>query len=359
MLTELAGPFSFGLLAFTMLLAANEILNIGKLVSDDHAPLWAALEVFLWSLPGEIVLVIPMAMLLGTLLTLQRLSGESEVIAMKAGGIQLGRIVAPLLVAGFAMSLVTLVLQEQVAPFAQNRITDIEQDVINRASAFNRDLTVTAPLPGGGRQTTLATGYDRNTQALLNVTLVQYDAKNVPILVAFAARANFLAQQWTLDDVSTYRFNADGTVTEQPHTPRLEIQLGETPTDIIQRIKHDNPQEMSAAEISQIIRSGQLTQNEVRKYVTAFQEKWARPFACFVFVLIAVPFGIGPVRGGGSMGLGFGLAVAIVFVYYVVATIFSYISDALPEFAGLAAWMPNILFSALGMYRLRATGNVG
>ena len=78
MLTELTGPFVFGLSAFMLIFAATEILNIGKLVSNDHAPLWAALLVFLWSLPGDVVLVIPMALLLGTLLSVQRLSGESE-----------------------------------------------------------------------------------------------------------------------------------------------------------------------------------------------------------------------------------------------------------------------------------------
>src|SRR6185437_14180385 len=61
MLTELAGPFGFGLGAFTLIFAATEILQSGKLVSNDHAPLWAALLVFAWSLPGYVVLVIPMA----------------------------------------------------------------------------------------------------------------------------------------------------------------------------------------------------------------------------------------------------------------------------------------------------------
>ena len=87
MLSELAGPFFFGLCAFTLIFAATEILNIGKLVSNDHAPLWAALLVFAWSLPSDIVLVIPMALLLGTLLAVQRLSGENEITALKAAGI--------------------------------------------------------------------------------------------------------------------------------------------------------------------------------------------------------------------------------------------------------------------------------
>ncbi|MFZ0681391.1 MAG: LptF/LptG family permease, partial [Candidatus Cybelea sp.] len=62
MLSELAGPFGFGLTAFTLIFAATELLNIGKLVSNEHAPLWAAVAVFAWSLPGDIVLVIPMAL---------------------------------------------------------------------------------------------------------------------------------------------------------------------------------------------------------------------------------------------------------------------------------------------------------
>ena len=41
MLTELGGPFVFGLSAFMLIFAATEILNIGKLVSNEHAPLWA------------------------------------------------------------------------------------------------------------------------------------------------------------------------------------------------------------------------------------------------------------------------------------------------------------------------------
>ncbi|MBV9403558.1 MAG: LptF/LptG family permease, partial [Candidatus Eremiobacteraeota bacterium] len=160
MLTELSGPFLFGLSAFTLIFAAANILNIGKLVSSDHAPLWAAIKVFLWSLPSTIVLVIPMALLLGTLLAMQRLSGESEITAMKAGGIPLVRIAAPFLIAGLLMSFVMLFLQEEVVPFAQDQESYLVNEVINSASAFGHDLTVRAPLPGGGQQVTVATAYE-------------------------------------------------------------------------------------------------------------------------------------------------------------------------------------------------------
>ncbi len=358
MLAELSGPFLFGLSAFTLIFAATQLLNIGRLVSEQHAPLWAAVAVFLWELPGMVVLVIPMALLLGTLLAMQRLSGESEITAMKAGGIPLTRIVAPLIAAGVVISFVMLFLQEDVVPYAQDRVNDIEETVINHTSAFNRDLTVSAPLPGGGKQVTIATAYDPHGQALLNVTLIQYDRHEKPVLVAFADRAVFTADEWTLYDVSSYRFEPDGTVSAQPLAPSLQIALGERPADIVRRMAHDNPDEMSRAQIAAIIRSGQLTPAELSRYLSAYQEKLARPFACVVFVLIALPYGIRVVRGGGNTGLGFGLAVAIVFVYYIVATIFSYISVALPSLAAVWAWMPNLLFGAFGIVRLRRAAAV-
>lgn len=358
LLEELAGPFGFGLSAFTLIFAATEILNIGRLVSTEHAPLWGAIEVFLWNLPGEVVLVIPMALLLGTLLTMQRLSGESEITAMKAGGINVVRIVAPLLAAGLVMSVVTFVLQEIVVPYAAKQVTAITSSVITHTSAFSQDLTVSAPLPGGGRQITIATSYEPHTRALLHVTLVQYDRANQPTQVVFADRADFTADKWTLDNVSLYRFNPDGTILTEPHLTQQQVELGENPSDIVKRLSQNDPEVMSRKTIAEIVKSGQLTPVELRRYVTTYQEKLARPFACFVFTLLAVPFGIRVARSGGSASLGFGLAVAIVFVYYIVMTIFSYVGEAFLGLAPITAWMPNIIFTAIGAMRLRRAASV-
>jgi lipopolysaccharide export system permease protein len=353
MLQELSGPAGFGLAAFFMIFAATELLNLGKLVTNEHAPLWAAVAVFLWQVPANIVLVIPMALLLGTLLAVQRLSGESELTAMKAAGIGFFRIVAPLLAAGLAISIVTLILQEDVVPFANAQVVAIENRALDHVSAFGRDLTVKLPLPGGGRQVTIATSFDPNSSALLHVTLIQYDRNNLPTQIVFADRAEFAADKWVLYDSSVYRFNADGSSLSEPHVPQQEVEIGENPTDIVKRITNDDPASMSRSQIAAIVRSGQLTETEMRKYVTTYQEKLAQPFACFVFVLIAIPFGLRPSRGGGGMGIGFGLSVLIIFVYYIVMVVCSYFGGALLSLAWLFAWVPNIIFSAFGLWRLQ------
>ena len=358
MLSELAGPALFGASAFLLIFAATQLLAIGRMVSTDHAPLWAAIEFFLWGLPADLGFVFPMALLLGTLLAIQRLSGESEITAMKAGGISFTRVTIPLLAAGFVMSFVTFYVQEYVAPFASDQQTFIEDTVINKVSAFNRDLTVSAPLPGGGKQITVATAYEQHSQALLHVTLIQYDRNNVPTQIIFADRADFTADRWILQNASLYRFNPDGILISEPHVAQQQVQLYEQPADIVKRLSQDDPENMSRTEIAQIVRSGQLTQNELRKYVTTYQEKLAQPFACFVFVLIAIPYGMRAARSGGGTSVGFGLAVAIVFVYYIVLTVFSFVSEAFIALAALWAWLPNIIFTAIGAARLHRAASV-
>jgi lipopolysaccharide export system permease protein len=352
LVSELAGPFVFGLSAFTLIFVATQILVLGRLVSEEHAPLWAAVEYFLWSMPQFLLLTIPMAMLLGTLLAMQRLSGESEITALKAGGISLGRIVAPLLVVGLAISLLTLLLQEGFVPLANDRATYIQQAVIEHVSPALSNLTAVSPLPGGGKQVTIAGAFDVETKGLLNVTVIRYDAHQTPQDIIFADRATYDPPTWTFQNAKTYRFSPDGTIVTET-SPTLAVDIGERPNQIAnQALQINNPEQLSRAEIKAQLATNTLSPQQQRLFTSTYAAKLARPFTAFVFTLIAVPFGLRPVRGGGA-GLGFGLAVAIVFVYYVVSTFFLTVGSAALWLAGPAAWTPNLLFTVIGAALLR------
>lgn len=357
LIAELIDPSLFGLSAFTLILAATNLLAISKLVANEHAPIWAVMQYFFWQLPSLVVLVIPMAMLLGVLLSLQRLSNESEITAMKAGGIGLVRIVAPLLAVGFAVSLAALGLQEGVVPFATDRATELRQNVIQHISPFaGGNLTVNAPLPGGARQLTTATGYEPATQTLLDVTVVQFDNKGYPRVFIFSKKARFIPPSWNFTDAKWYYFYPDGS-TGMKEAPEDQVDIGETPAELARRQANNNPEDMSRAQIRDMLGSGQLLPVKIREYQLTYEEKLARPFACFVFTLLAIPFGLRPTRGGGR-GLGFGLSVLIIFVYFVVASVISAVFSTLSGGLGVAtagAWIPNLLFTAIGIVMLRRT----
>jgi lipopolysaccharide export system permease protein len=297
-----------------------------------------------------------MAMLLGMLLALQRLSGESEITAFKAGGISLTRTVAPLLGVGLVVSLLALFLQEGVVPYANDRANYLREETIEHVGLFGGgSQAVTTKLPNGGRQLTSFSGYEGSTQTLVNVTLIQYDLANRPVLIVFSQRAKYEPPTWTFENATEYHFGADGTTWTQT-APSQQWDIGQKPSQIMQRAAGDNPENMSRTQIRQLIAGGQLSPGELRTYQSSYQEKLARPFAAFVFTLIAVPFGLRSPRAGGGTGLGFGLAVAIVFVYFVIASICSAVFTGLgggPFLAALGAWLPNILFTAIGILMLR------
>jgi lipopolysaccharide export system permease protein len=351
LIAELVGPFTFGLSTFTLIFCATQLLAIGKLVSDEHAPLGAAIEYFLWQMPQFVLLVIPMAMLLGTLLAMQRLSGESEITAMKAGGVGLSRIVAPLLLVGFGASLFTLFLQEVVVPLANDRAAYVREAVIEHLNPIAGNLTVVVPMPGGGKQVTIASAIDPVTQSLLGVTVVQADPAGKPVGIIYADRARYDPPTWTFINAVTRSFPADGSISTTTD-PFLSVDIGERPNQIEKHANITDPEQMSRADLKEALSSGQLTAQQTRTYTASYASKLARPFAAFVFTLIAVPFGLRPVRGGGT-GLGFGLAVAIVFIYYVISTIFLSLGGLSTWFAGIAAWAPNALFTVIGLWLLR------
>jgi len=361
MIAELVGPFTFGLSAFTLIFAATSILAISRLVSEQHAPLVAAVAYFLWQLPEIVVTVVPMAMLLGTLLALGRLSGESELIALKAGGVGLVRAVAPLLVVGVIVSIVAYGLQEGVVPFANDQAVFLREDTIKHIGAFGGGQhTVITQLPGGGKQVTYFGAYAAATQQLLYVTIITYGPDNRPRGIIFSDRGHYQTPAWTFDNASTYRFAKDGSVDEFAQLPHAVVDVGEKPSELQQRAADNNREALSRQQIRQIIGSKQLSPQETRAYQTTYEEKLARPFASFVFTLFAIPFGLRPTRGGGT-GLGFALALAIAFTYFVCLSITSAVFTGLPggyAVSTIGAWLPNLLFTAVGFVSLlRAARN--
>jgi lipopolysaccharide export system permease protein len=357
LVNELTGPFLFGLSAFTLIFVATQILAIGRLVSEQHAPLWAAIEYFLWDMPYYLLLVIPMAMLLGTLLAMQRLSSESEITAMKAGGISLVRIVTPLLIVGLLISLLALAVQEEFVPFANDKAAYIRQQAIEHVSPASSSLQAVTSLPGGAKQVTIANGLDVATQTLLGVTVIRYDASQKPRDLIVADRARYVEPTWSFGNSMTYHFEPDGSVTSQA-SPHMTIDIGERPNQIAkQRIEITNPEDLSRAEIKERLDAGNLGADQQRLFTATYAAKLARPFAAFVFTLIAVPFGLRPVRGGGT-GLGFGLAVVIIFLYYVISTVCLSIGSAATWLAGPFAWAPNVLFTVIGLALLRRASRV-
>jgi lipopolysaccharide export system permease protein len=303
LVSELAGPALLGGAAFTLIFVATQILAIGKLVSQQHASLLAAIEYFLWEMPAFLLDVIPMAMLFGTLLSMGRLSGESEIAALKAGGISLLRMFLPLAIVGLIVSLVTLLIQEQVVPLANDRAAFLLQTEIQKLSPTASNLYVPTALPGGGKQITIAQALDPATQSLLNVTVLRYDAHGHVAEEIFSDRARYEKPTWTFENETTYDFTGPDITTMT--SASLQVDIGERPSEIAKHnLETNDPENLSRSEIKTALESPALSDQQRRIFSATYASKLARPFAALVFVLFAFPLGMRRIRGGGAGGGG-------------------------------------------------------
>ena len=353
MIQALGGPFLFGLAAFTLLFVAGQLLNIARLVSEEHASLLAAGKYFVYSLPATLVLTFPMSMLLAVLLAMSRLSGDSEVTALRAAGISLYRIAAPLVGVGLVASFIALLFQELIVPTASTRANAILQNEIQSAGAtVLSNQLVSTVLPNGDLQLTLAQGFDTKTDELQNTT-VEVLRGSVPVSLLVAPRGTYKNDSWRFSDATEFVLMP---CCDHVMLPQLSIDIGADPSQLLEQRKQ--PEDMSRAELRKLLNSGVKTTDKARyaRLLVTYESKLARPFASLVFTLLAIPLGIRPQRS--SSGAGFGVSIAIVFAFYVTTTICLAIGQSWPPTSLIMAWAPNIIFSFTGLYLLRQAATV-
>jgi len=119
------------------------------------------------------------------------------------------------------------------------------------------------------------------------------------------------------------------------------------------RFRHDRIREAILAELRALLHSGVKRTDKARyaRLLVTYESKLARPFACLVFTLLAIPLGIRPQRS--SSGAGFGISIAIVFAFYITTTVCLAIGQSFPGSSLVMAWLPNIILSPACLSLLR------
>jgi lipopolysaccharide export system permease protein len=207
-------------------------------------------------------------------------------------------------------------------------------------------------LPNGDRQLTLAQGFDPKKDELQNTTIEVLRGSTVMSLL-FAPRGAYHGNSWKFFDATEFVLTP---CCERVDNPELAIDIGADPTQLVERIRQ--PEDMSRAQISELLRSGVKTTdtNRYARLLVTYHSKLARPWASLVFALLAIPLGIRPQRS--SSGAGFGISIAIVFAFYVVTTICLAVGQSYPSTSLAMAWLPNIVFSLTGVWMLHQAASV-
>jgi lipopolysaccharide export system permease protein len=370
---ELVAPFFFGVGAFTSIVVASQLFFKLTGYAAKGAPLMDIVALFVLRLVPMLVVSFPMAMLLSTLLTFGRLSGESELIAMLSSGIPFLRTALPAFVVGAFVSAGGLGLNEMVVPAAGRAAAAIERQIVEvlRASgadvappSANRAFVVQDYGPNGQLdRLVVAKRINLATRTMSDVTLVQYGAspgggRQVTFLVEAKRAVWEKGASWRFYDGRMQAVNppvraSAGSSDYEGYTASgpfeaLTFTIHKSPRQML--AEQRNADEMNYAELRQYIanlKDQGAAYKAVRELEVDLYGKLAIPFASTVFALVGAPLGLRRLRGGASVGLG--LSVLIIFAYYIVWHGMHVLGEGGQVSPVVASWLPNAIGLAAGL----------
>lgn len=346
---ELLEPFIFGLGAFTAILASSMVLfELVRAVVLHGMPLFVALQIFVYRLPGIAVYIFPMATLLAALLAFSRLSHDSEIIAFKASGVSLFRLIVPVIALGVIVSLTNLLFSEVVVP-ESNKAAKNLLIVTSTQQAPKLQKNVFVPELESGQLKRIFYAETMQGSNLYGVIVQEFtDGRLSQIINAKEAAWQRETNQWTFKHGIIYVIDESGEYKHLIKFDEQNVAIKYTPADFYSGDK--NPDEMNIDQMRDYISSRQKMGTEVTDLKIQLNMKMAIPFASLVFAFLGAPLGLSSRRASGSVGLG--ISIIVIFVYYIATFISIAIGElkVMPPFA--AAWLPNVVAGAVGWYVL-------
>jgi lipopolysaccharide export system permease protein len=345
MLRKVALPLALVFVAFVGIFILVDLFDHANRFIDNEVPVRIVGLYYLYYAPMIVVLTAPVAMLLATLLSLGRLSRRNEIMAMKGSGLSLYRILAPVLLLAFCLSLVSLVVGEELLPPATKRRLEIEERTIDKTPERIVRTDVIYMFPDG--DVLLARRFNRRSRTLEDVTYEEFGPGQRPERRIDAAGARWTGARWVLEDGSERHFEDGLEVTRS--FERLELPEGEpTPAELAARPVE--PEEMGYTDLREYIARLRAGGRDPLELDVQLRLKLAFPFVTLIMTLLGAPLAAGTRRSG--FAIAFTSALAISFVYYGVIQIGQVLGEEALLPPWLAAWIANIIFGALGVYLL-------
>ena len=297
------------LMALLALFALFDLINELDNLSKGNMLFTVLLYVTLKQ-PAHVVVIFPVAALMGTLFAVTRLSMQSELTVMRAAGLSLTKLAGFAAVIGLGFSALTFLFGEFVAPAAEDAAKRMRLAATSSvvAQEFRSGFWVKDGLSFVNIQTvTLDT-------KLLNMRIYEFDATYRLASISLAKSAGFdtANNRWVLNDVERTTF--DGARARMDRLPVANWNSAMTPDLLaVLRVK---PDDMSLLNLNSYIDHLRDNKQNSTRYQLAFWAKVFQPLAVVIMMLAAIPFAIQSQRASGVGGkLLLGIMIGLGFYF--------------------------------------------
>lgn len=274
-----------------------------------------------------------------------KMANNTEIISILASGVSFNRMLRPFLLSATSLALLSFVLGNFIIPPANENRLEFENKYIKNPYQ-NRDKDIHMQISPGefiyvqSYNTKRNIGYRFSLEKFENQVLTEKIFTNY--IQWNEEKNNWIAHNYFLRKIT--HLNEE---IEEGDSITLSINL--SPDDFNQRKNNINT--MNFHQLNQFIKEEQMKgSKDLVFYVVEQQKRYAFPFATIILTLVAAAMASRKIRGGIGLHLGLGLLISFAYILFMqVSTTFAINGDLSPI---IAVWIPNILFTILGIYLL-------
>jgi LPS export ABC transporter permease LptG/LPS export ABC transporter permease LptF len=358
-LREFVSMFALVLTGFVLLMIVFTFFDLVGDILRNHSALSLVGEYLLNLTPSMIYLITPLAVLIAALVTFGVMNRNSEIVAIKAAGISLYRLIVPIVTMAVVLA-VALFLSDQYYLPQANRKQEAERNQIKGRPTQTylhpeqKWIMGPKPLPGEPGRIYYYEFFDRDRNEFANLSVFEFDPATFQLTRRiFAKRVVWNADLgawdfesgWVRDvqgaNVTDYRIFLKTAFPELRATPDYFWKEA-VPSD-----------EMNFGQLDRYIRDLRQSGFDTKRLSVALWHKLSYPLIAVVMALLAIPFALSMGRRGSIAGVAVAIAVAL--AYMVIDNLFGALGYANYLPASVAAWSADVLFGLVGGYLLLRT----
>lgn len=354
---EFFGMFVLVLASFVMLML---IFTFFELVGDilrNHIALVTVGDYLFNLAPSMVYAITPLAVLIAALVTFGVLNRNSEIVAMKATGISLYRLVIPIVSISTVLAVCLFLFDDYYLPAANRKQEALRSTIKGRPPQTflhpEEKWIFGQEHPGEPGRIFYYQFFDTDNNAFANLSVFEFNPAN------FAMSRRIFASKAVWDDrTQSWRF-INGWVRNIQGNNSEYIEFKNTSFSEI----HEDPgyfkkeklqsEEMNFGQLDSYIRDLRQSGFDTMRLRVALWHKLAYPLVAIVMAVLAIPFALSMGRRGSLTGIAVAISVAL--AYWVVDGLFNAMGSVNYLPATLAAWSPDILFGLTGGYLLLRT----
>ena len=355
---EFFGMFLLVLLSFVLLMLVFTFFELVGDILRNHIPL-STVGMYLVNLaPSMIYQITPLAILIAVLVVFGLLNRNSEIVAMKATGISLYRLVVPVVSISAILAVSLFLFDEFYLPQANRRQEALRSTIKGRPPQTflhpEQKWIFGQSHPGQPDRIFYYQFFDPDKNEFANISIFEFNQKDFSLIRRiYATRAYWDDGRSTWIFQNGWQRDMDGaTVTNFQNFSNTTLpDVPEEPSYFNKQSLQS--QEMNFEQLDSYIRDLRQSGFDTMRLRVALWHKLAYPLVAIVMSILAIPFALSMGRRGSLTGIAVAISVAL--SYWVLEGLFGAMGNVNYLPAAVAAWTPDLLFGLTGGYLLLRT----